>query len=113
MLTVSQVAKLAGVSVRALHHYDELGLLRPSERSEAGYRLYGQGDLERLQQILFFRALEFPLEEIARLLADPQFDRRAALELQRRLLVERSGEHPEADRGGRRCDLGSLERGTS
>ncbi|MCP3140684.1 MerR family transcriptional regulator [Pyxidicoccus xibeiensis] len=89
-LTVSQVARLAKVSVRALHHYDELGLLRPSERSEAGYRLYTQGDLQRLQQVLFFRELGFPLEEIRRILGDPSFDLRSALLMQRQLLSERS-----------------------
>ena len=62
--TVSQVARLSGVSVRALHHYDEIGLLQPSGRSASGYRLYDDADLERLQQILFFRELEFPLPEI-------------------------------------------------
>ncbi|MGI5863180.1 MAG: MerR family transcriptional regulator, partial [Myxococcales bacterium] len=61
-LTVSQVAKLAGISVRALHHYDEIGLLSPTGRSEAGYRLYEQEDLQRLQQVLFFKELGFPLE---------------------------------------------------
>jgi DNA-binding transcriptional MerR regulator len=64
-LTVSQVARTAGVSVRALHHYDEIGLLRPSARSEASYRVYDRADLARLQQIMFFRALELPLEEVA------------------------------------------------
>jgi DNA-binding transcriptional MerR regulator len=82
-LTGSQVAKLAGVTVRTLHHYDELGLVRPSQRSEAGYRLYEDRDLERLQQGLFFRELGFPLEEIARLVNDPSFDVRAALRMQR------------------------------
>jgi DNA-binding transcriptional MerR regulator len=85
--TVSQVARMAGVSVRALHHYDEIGLLRPSGRSEAGYRLYDERDLERLQQVMFFRALEFPLEEIARIMTDPRFDVGAALRLQRQLLA--------------------------
>lgn len=80
-LTVSQLARLAGVSVRTLHHYDELGLLRPSGRSEAGYRLYEQQDLQRLQQVLFFRELGFPLEEITRIVSDPAFDVRAALVL--------------------------------
>ncbi|NTX33138.1 MerR family transcriptional regulator [Myxococcus llanfairpwllgwyngyllgogerychwyrndrobwllllantysiliogogogochensis] len=89
-LTVSQVARLAKVSVRALHHYDELGLLCPSGRSEAGYRLYTQADLERLQQVLFFRELAFPLEEIRRILGDPRFDLRAALLMQRQLLTERA-----------------------
>ena len=90
-LTVSQVAKLTGVSVRALHHYDEIGLLRPSGRSGAGYRLYSEGDLERLQQVLFFRALELPLEEIHRIMTDPRFDVAAALRMQRQLLGEKAG----------------------
>ena len=89
-LTVSQVAKLTGVSVRALHHYDEIGLLRPSGRSGAGYRLYSEGDLERLQQVLFFRALELPLEEIHRIMTDPQFDVAAALRMQRQMLTEKA-----------------------
>ena len=90
--TVSQVAKLARLSVRALHHYDEIGLLVPSARTEAGYRLYGKADLERLQQIMFFRELAFPLEEIRRLLDDPAFDRRAALLMQRSMLQERAAQ---------------------
>lgn len=69
--TVGEVARLAGVSVRTLHHYDEVGLLPPSGRSEAGYRLYAPADLERLRRILFYRELDFALEEIARILADP------------------------------------------
>ncbi|AKQ64849.1 Transcriptional regulator, MerR family [Myxococcus hansupus] len=89
-LTVSQVARLAKISIRALHHYDELGLLRPSDRSESGYRLYSQADLQRLQQVLFFKELGFPLEEIRRILADPTFDLRAALRMQRQLLTERA-----------------------
>ena len=87
--TVGEVAKLARVSVRALHHYDEIGLLRPSERSRSGYRVYSDRDLERLQQILFFRELGFPLEDIARIVKDPKFDRRKALLAQRALLVEK------------------------
>lgn len=89
-LTVSQVARLAGVSVRTLHHYDAIALLRPSGRSEAGYRLYEQEDLQRLQQVLFFKELGFPLEEIARIVKDPAFDLRAALLMQRELLGERA-----------------------
>src|SRR5215468_2270868 len=90
--TVSQVARMTRLSVRALHHYDEIGLLVPSARTEAGYRLYGDRDLERLQQILFFRELAFPLEEIARILDDPKFDRRAALLSQRAMLQERAAQ---------------------
>lgn len=89
-LTVSQVAGVAGVSVRALHHYDEIGLLRPSGRSAAGYRLYSDADLVRLQQILFYRALELPLDEIVRILNDPAFDVGAALRVQRELLAEKA-----------------------
>src|SRR5688572_920406 len=89
-LTVSQVAAVAGVSVRALHHYDEIGLLRPSGRSAAGYRLYSDADLERLQQVLFFRALELPLEDITRIMTDPDFDVAAALRMQRQQLAEKT-----------------------
>lgn len=69
-LTVSQVARLAKVTVRTLHHFDALGLVRPSSRSAAGYRLYQREDLERLQEVLVWRALGFSLDAIPRLLAD-------------------------------------------
>jgi MerR family transcriptional regulator, thiopeptide resistance regulator len=87
---VKEVADMTGVSVRALHHYDEIGLLVPAHRSEAGYRLYRSDDLVRLQQILIGRALGMPLEEIRRFLDAPQHDRRAALERQRALLAARA-----------------------
>lgn len=70
--TVGQVSGFAGITVRTLHHYDRTGLLTPSERSPAGYRLYSDADLARLQQILFYRELEFSLEEIQVILEDPQ-----------------------------------------
>jgi len=89
-LKVSEVARLAGVSIRTLHHYDEIELVRPSGRSAAGYRLYAQKDLERLQQVLFFRELEFPLDEIQRIIGSPNFDVGAALRMQRQLLTERA-----------------------
>lgn len=89
--TVSDVAKLANVSVRTLHHYDEIGLLEPSARSAAGYRLYGPADLEKLQQILLFRELGFPLADIRRIMTDPRFDRSAALTRQRKMLEAREG----------------------
>lgn len=88
--TVGDVSRMARVSVRTLHHYDEIGLVKPSSRTEAGYRLYTPRDLERLQQVLFYRELSFGLEEIARMLADPAFDRRRALVTQRDLLMERA-----------------------
>ena len=88
--TVRELARLAGVTVRTLHHYDQIGLLKPSSRTAAGYRLYEQDDLLRLQQILFFRELDFPLEDIRRILDHPEFDRVKALERHRRMLLERS-----------------------
>jgi DNA-binding transcriptional MerR regulator len=87
---VRALAKLSGVSVRTLHHYDAIGLLVPKRRSRAGYRLYDESDLLRLQQILIQRELGLPLERIKAVLDDPAFDRRAALEEQRRLLSERA-----------------------
>jgi DNA-binding transcriptional MerR regulator len=85
--SVNQLAKLAGVSVRTLHHYDAIGLLRPARAERNGYRRYGDAELMKLQQILFFRELEFPLEEIRRILSSPGFDMRAALRDQRRLIA--------------------------
>ncbi|NTU71170.1 MAG: MerR family transcriptional regulator [Coriobacteriia bacterium] len=87
--TVGEVSKLTRVSVRTLHHYDEIGLLAPSARSDAGYRLYSVDDLERLQQILLFRELGFALPDIAEILSDPTFDRAKALKAQRNLLAEK------------------------
>ncbi len=89
-LTVSEVARLTGVSVRTLHHYDQIGLLRPSARSDAGYRLYSPADLERLQQVLFFRELEFPLDQVTRIVTDREFDVGAALRTQRQLLAAKA-----------------------
>src|SRR4051812_504813 len=87
---VKEVAELVGVSVRALHYYDELGLLVPSGRTDAGYRLYDTDDLLRLQQILICRELGLPLEEIRRWLTDPSFDRKRALVAQRAALEKRA-----------------------
>ncbi|CAM5370057.1 MULTISPECIES: MerR family transcriptional regulator [Streptomyces] len=87
--TVGEVAAVAGVTVRTLHHYDAVGLLSPSGRSRAGHRRYGDRDLDRLQRILFHRALGFPLDEIAALLDDPAADPRAHLRRQHALLTDR------------------------
>jgi DNA-binding transcriptional MerR regulator len=87
MRTVGELARLAGVTVRTLHHYDEIGLLSPSGRSEAGYRLYAHHDLVRLQSILVWRHLGFALPEIAALLDDPAHDRLSALRRQRELVA--------------------------
>ncbi len=89
MYSVSELARISGLTVRTLHHYDEIGLLTAAERSPSGYRRYGADELERLQQILFFRERDFGLGEIHRLLDDPQIDRRRMLEMQRELLVAR------------------------
>lgn len=86
--TVSDVAKVTGITVRTLHHYDEIGVLHPSARSRAGYRIYDDADLERLQEILFFRELGFGLGEIRRSIADPGLDRRDILLRQRSLMVD-------------------------
>ena len=86
MKTVKEVSNLTGVSVRTLHHYDAIGLLKPTEVTEAGYRLYDDAALERLYLILLFRELEFPLKEIQRILDAPDFDRNRILEQQVELL---------------------------
>ena len=87
MKTVNEVSKLTGVSVRTLHHYDEIGLLKPTSVTEAGYRLYDAAALERLQHILLFRELQFPLKDIKGILDSPDFDRNRAIEQQIELLT--------------------------
>jgi DNA-binding transcriptional MerR regulator len=87
-LTVGRVAELAGMTVRALHHYDEIGLVRPSARTAAGYRAYSAGDVERLRDVLAYRRLGFGLREIADLVDDPSTDAVAHLRRLRRLLLE-------------------------
>ena len=89
--TVKQLARLAGVSVRTLHHYDHIDLLKPQARSASGYRLYGPTQLLRLQQILFYRELELPLAEIAEQLADPDFDPVRTMLGHRKTLEEKLG----------------------
>ena len=89
MKTVHEVSELTGISIRALQYYDQIGLLSPAERTEAGYRLYDDAALEKLQQILLFRSLEFKLQDIKTILDDPAFDRARALEDQIALLEMR------------------------
>ena len=89
--SVGEVARGARVTVRALHHYDEIGLLTPSGRTTAGYRLYADADLERLQRILCYRKLGFGLDDIASLLGDGHVDTLGHLRRQHRLLTERIG----------------------
>src|SRR5215472_1955427 len=89
MYKVSEFAEKAGVTVRALHHYDRLGLLRPSGRTRAGYRLYGERDFARLQQIVTLKFIGLPLKEIKYLLSRGDLDLSQTLRLQRRLLIEK------------------------
>ncbi len=86
MRTVKEISDLTGISVRTLHYYDEIGLLKPTEKSEAGYRLYDDQALETLQQILFFREFDISLKEIKAVMEDPAFDRNRILQLQREML---------------------------
>ena len=86
MMTVNEVSKLTGVSIRTLQYYDKIGLLHPAKYSEAGYRLYDDAALETLQQILLFRELEFPLREIKEIVGSPDLDRSKALGQQIELL---------------------------
>ena len=87
MKSISQVAKLTGVSIRTLQYYDEIGLLKPSKLTAAGYRMYDDNALQTLQQILFFKELEFPLKEIKAILEKPDFDRIAAFKKQKELFL--------------------------
>ena len=87
MMTVNEVSKLTGVSIRTLQYYDTIGLLKPIEYTESGYRLYDDTSLERLQQILLFKELEFPLKEIKKIIDAHNFDRNKALEQQIELLT--------------------------
>jgi DNA-binding transcriptional MerR regulator len=89
LLSCQQLARLAGVSVRTLHHYDRIGLLRPPARTPARYRRYGAAEVQRLQQILFYKELGFALEEIRDLLDDPDFDLLMALRRHRQALRAR------------------------
>ncbi len=88
-MKINEVAKLTGVSVRTLHYYDEIGLLRPQQVTAAGYRLYDQSSLARLQQILFFKELDFPLKEIKAIMSKPDYDQAEALSRQKALLEKK------------------------
>ena len=88
-IKINEAAKLTGVTVRTLHYYDQIGLLRPETVTDTGYRLYGEKDLERLSQILFFRELDFTLAQIKDMLDSPSFDRKEALRAQHELLTKK------------------------
>ena len=87
MRTVTEISDLTGISVRTLHYYDEIGLLKPTEKSDAGYRLYDDKALETLQQILFFREFDISLKEIKAVLDNPALERNQILQVQRKMLV--------------------------
>ncbi|WP_210470990.1 MerR family transcriptional regulator [Sporosarcina sp. 6E9] len=86
-MKVKEVSQMAGVSVRTLHHYDDIGLLVPDDLTAAGYRIYSEENLVTLQQILFFRELGFSLKKIKKLLSSPSFDRQEAFDMQRKMLI--------------------------
>lgn len=88
-IRVKEVADLTGISVRTLHYYDEIGLLKPETITAAGYREYSEKNLETLQQILFFKELGFPLQKIEEIITNPSFDRQKALEVQYKMLLKK------------------------
>lgn len=88
-MKINEVAKLTGVTVRTLHYYDEIGLLTPSKITESGYRIYDYNSLEKLQQILFFRELEFSLNDIKDIMQNPHYDKDRALNKHKALLVQK------------------------
>ena len=87
MRTVKEISDLTGISVRTLHYYDEIGLLKPTDKSEAGYRLYDDKALETLRSILFFREFDIPLKEIKTVMENPALERNQILQMQRKMLV--------------------------
>ncbi|MBD5487840.1 MAG: MerR family transcriptional regulator [Lachnospiraceae bacterium] len=87
MMTVKEISELTGISARTLHYYDEIGLFTPTEKSEAGYRLYDDKALETLQQILFFREFDIPLKEIKAIMENPALDKNQILQMQKKMLV--------------------------
>lgn len=88
-MKIGEFAERTGVSVRTLHYYDKIGLLQSGKRTDAGYRVYDDAALERLQQILFFRELDFPLSDIQKIISDPNYDRAEALRRQKQLLLQK------------------------
>lgn len=89
MKTVKDISKITGVSIRTLRYYDEIGLLKPTQLTEAGYRLYDNKALEKLQEIMFFRELEIPLSDIKKMMENPKFDREQILLTQKSLLEQK------------------------
>ena len=88
-MKINEVAKLTGITTRTLHYYDEIGLLKPSKITAAGYRLYDENNLSELQQILFFRELNFPLNEIKEIMTNSEYDKSEALKKHKELLLKK------------------------
>lgn len=86
-MTIKEMSELTGVSARALRYYDEIGLFHPNGRSEAGYRLYDEKELEVLRQILYFRELDIPLRTIKEIIENPALDRKSILQTQKKMLI--------------------------
>ena len=86
MKTVKEISKITGISIRTLRYYDEIGLLKPARVTEAGYRLYDDQELEKLQEILFYKELEIPLSDIKKIMENPEYDKQKALTVQKSLL---------------------------
>ncbi len=97
MRTVKEISALTGISVRTLHYYDEIGLLKPTKKSGAGYRLYDDKALETLQQILFFREFDVPLKEIKAVMDNPVLERNQILQMQRKMLAAKKERHGAID----------------
>lgn len=91
MKTVKDVSEISGVSIRTLRYYDEIGLLKPTELSDAGYRLYDNRALARLQEIMFFKELEIPLEDIKKIMDNPNYDKEQAFQMNKRLRMFSNG----------------------
>ena len=89
MKTVKEISKITGISIRTLRYYDEIGLLKPARVTEAGYRLYDDQELEKLQEILFYKELEIPLSDIKKILENPEYDKQKALAVQKSLLEQK------------------------
>ncbi|WP_194191445.1 MerR family transcriptional regulator [Clostridium chrysemydis] len=89
MLTIKEVSKLCGVTTRTLHYYDEIGIFKPSLINNSGYRLYSEDSLIKLQEILFFKELDFSLKEIKNIISDPNYDRKYALNMQKEILIKK------------------------
>ena len=98
MRTVKEISDITGISMRTLRYYDEIGLLKPSRKSEAGYRLYDDKALEQLQQILFFREFDVPLKEIMTVMENPSLNRSHILQMQRKMLTAGKQHRPHSER---------------